>query len=290
MQKQSPLGIIAGQGQFPFLVVQAAKRLGRPTVAVGFREHTRPELFAVVDHMAWIRLGQMGRMLSFFKKHRVTDIVFAGGINKPRALEILPDFKAALLLLQTRSKNDNAILQSVVRAMENQGFNVVSPIDFVPELMTPEGVMSKRAPDKREQRDIEFGWPLAKELGRMDIGQCLVVKESMVVAVEAMEGTNATILRGGELAGPGCAIIKVFKPGQEQNVDQPAIGKDTIEVMRQAGATCLAVEAGRSLFFDREQAVRLADEHGIAVVGKTSDEPPEQLWSSENEPGGSSTA
>jgi hypothetical protein len=277
MQSQAPLGIIAGQGQFPFLVVQGAKRAGRKTVAVGFREHTRPELYAVVDRMMWLRLGQLGKMLSFFKKNGVEEVVFAGGIDKPKALQIIPDFRAALLLLQSRSKNDNAILHSVVRLLEREGLKVASPIDYVPGLLTPEGVMGKRRPDKREQKDIQFGWPLAKELGRMDIGQCLVVKDQMVVAVEAMEGTNATIERAGNLAGPGCVVLKVFKPGQESNVDQPSIGKDTIEVMRLAGASCLAVEAGRSLFFDREQAVRLADEHGIAVVGKSA-EPSEAQW------------
>lgn len=277
MQSQAPLGIIAGQGQFPFLVVQGAKRAGRKTVAVGFREHTRPELYAVVDRMMWLRLGQLGKMLSFFKKNGVEEVVFAGGIDKPKALQIIPDFRAALLLLQSRSKNDNAILHSVVRLLEREGLKVASPIDYVPGLLTPEGVMGKRRPDKREQKDIQFGWPLAKELGRMDIGQCLVVKDQMVVAVEAMEGTNATIERAGNLAGLEDFQHDTAGTGQESNVDQPSIGKDTIEVMRLAGASCLAVEAGRSLFFDREQAVRLADEHGIAVVGKSA-EPSEAQW------------
>jgi hypothetical protein len=262
-----PLGIIAGEGQFPFLVAEGARSLGKAVVAVGFRGHTRKELETHVDRMQWVRLGQLGKLLRFFKRHGACEIVFAGGINKPRALSIRPDFHAARLLLALRSRTDNALLEAVAQSMAKRGMRAVSPLKYAPGLQTPEGVLGSRRPLKRESGDIEYGWPLAKELGRLDIGQCLVVRERMVVAVEALEGTNATILRAGELAGPGCVVIKTFKPGQEQHIDQPAVGLSTIETMIRSGASCLAIEAGQSLFFDRDKALSLAEEHGIAIVG-----------------------
>ena len=270
----SPLGLIAGEGQFPFLVTQGAQQMGRRVVAAGFKEHTNKELFAVVDHMIWLKLGQLGKMISFFKQHGVEQVVFAGSINKPKALKIMPDFKAAKLLFQTRCKGDSALIEALVENLRQEGLQTVSPLTFVPSLKTPPGVLTKRKPSKEEKRDIDFGWPLAKELGRMDIGQCIVVRNEIVAAVEALEGTNATILRAGELAGPGCVVLKVFKPGQEQNVDQPSVGLQTVETMVRAGATCLAVEAGNSLIFDRDQALQRADEQGLCVVGIEPSEDP----------------
>jgi hypothetical protein len=262
-----PLGIIAGEGQFPFLVAQGARSFGRRVVAVGFRGHTREGLYPLVDRMQWVRVGQLGKVLRFFSKHGVREVVFAGGINKPRALNLRPDLHAARILLALRSKTDNALLEAVAQSIESKGMSVVSPLKYSPSLQTPEGVLSKRRPSKREHADIEFGWPVAKEMGRLDIGQCLVVRERMVVAVEAMEGTNATILRAGELAGPGCVVIKTFKPGQEEYIDQPAVGLSTVETMIRSGASCLAVEAEHSLFFDRDQALSLAEEHEITILG-----------------------
>lgn len=278
MASRSPLGLIAGEGQFPFLVNQGAQRLGRRVVAAGFKEHTKKELFAVVDDMVWLKLGQLSKMLSFFKRHGVEEVVFAGSINKPKALDIRPDFKAAKLLFQTRCKGDNALLEALVETLRQEGIQTVSPLTFVPSLKTPPGVLSKRKPSKEERRDVEFGWPLAKEFGRMDIGQCMVVHNEIVVAVEAMEGTNATILRAGELAGPGCVVLKVFKPGQEQDVDQPSVGLQTIETMVRAGASCLAVEASKSLLFDRDQALDKANEAGICIIGVESADDRSASW------------
>jgi hypothetical protein len=247
-------------------------------VAAGFKEHTKKELFAVVDDMIWLKLGQLSKMLSFFKRHGVEEVVFAGGINKPKALDIRPDFKAAKILFQTRCKGDNALLEALVRTLLQEGMQTVSPLTFVPSLKTPPGVLSKRKPSKEERRDVEFGWPLAKEFGRLDIGQCMVVRNEIVVAVEAMEGTNATILRAGELAGAGCVVLKVFKPGQAQDVDQPSVGLQTIETMIRAGSTCLAVEASKSLIFDRDQTLEKANKAGICVIGVESADDRSASW------------
>ncbi|MFW6415425.1 MAG: LpxI family protein [Thermodesulfobacteriota bacterium] len=265
--KRSQLGLVAGKGQFPFLVVQGAKKFNRSVKAVGFKGHTSPELFSLVDEMTWINVGQLGKMIKWFKKRGIREVVFAGGIDKPRTLDLRPDFKAAKLLYKVRNKNDNALLQAIVETMQQEGLEVVSPIKFIPGLLAPIGTLTRRQPSKQEEADIAFGWPLAKEIGRMDIGQCIVVKENMVVAVEAIEGTDATIKRAGELAGEGCTVIKVFKPEQEEKIDQPAIGVNTIETMKQANVKCLAMEAGKSLFFDQEQSLALANRADICIIG-----------------------
>ncbi|MFP4629125.1 MAG: LpxI family protein [Desulfohalobiaceae bacterium] len=270
MNSREPLGILAGEGQFPVLVAQGAKSQGREVVTVAFKGHTSQEIGPWTSQLHWVYLGQLGRMISCLKQSRVREVVLAGSINKPRALTIRPDLQAARLLLQTRSKNDNALFQALLHTLSKQGLQVVSPLDFVPELRTPAGLLTRRSPTQQEQTDIDFGWGLAKEIGRLDIGQCLVVKKKMVVAVEAMEGTNAAITRAGELAGPGCVVLKVFKPGQEEHIDQPALGLQTVRTMLQAKASCLVAEAGKSLFFDRPEALQLADKQGICMLGKDS--------------------
>jgi len=171
------------------------------------------------------------------------------------------------LIFKLKNKNDDAILRAVARELEQEGFRVVAANNFVPELIALSGQLSKRKPSAKEIQDILFAWPLVKKLGELDIGQCIVVRDQMVVAVESIEGTNATILRAGQLAGKGCVVVKAFKPGQDSRIDIPALGSKTIEVMAQAGATCLAYEAGKSLFFELDRAISLADKNKIAVIG-----------------------
>ncbi len=261
------IGLIAGEGRFPFLVAQGIRQQGYSIAAAGFREHTSEELYAVADSMVWLRLGQLGKLLAYFKDRGVDRVVFAGPINKPKALGMIPDFRAARLLFRVKSKHDGEIFQALIQTLNEEGIQVLSPLSFVPALRAPEGILGKRKPTKREEADISFGWPLAKELGNLDIGQCLVVKENIVIAVEAVEGSDATILRAGELAGSGCVVLKVFKPGQSETIDQPAVGLQTIRTMVNAGATCLAIEADECLFFDRQDAIELANAHDIAIVG-----------------------
>lgn len=268
--RRKAIGLIAGEGRFPFLVAQGIRQQGCRIVAAGFRDHTSEELYPVADRMIWLRLGQLGKLLNYFKSNGVDRVVFAGPINKPRALGIIPDFRAARLLFRTRSKHDGEIFQALIHTLHKEGIEVLSPLSFVPALKTPEGSLGKRKPSKKEEADISFGWPLAKEIGSLDIGQCLVVKDNIVIAVEAVEGSDATILRAGELAGPGCVVIKVFKPGQTDTIDQPAVGLQTIRTMVQAGASCLALEAEECLFFDRQDAIELADAQDISVVGYCS--------------------
>ena len=272
MKPEPSLGIIAGEGQFPFLVARGAKSSGRSVVAVGFKGHTRPEFQTEVEHLEWLNIGQLGKLIAFFSRHKVREVVFAGGINKPKALKLRPDFKAARLLFQLRDKSDNALLKAVVGMLTQEGFTIVGPTQIAPNLSTPRGVLTKRKPTQREKEDIAYGWPIAKEIGRMDIGQCIVVRNRMVVAVEAMDGSDATIARAGSLVGKGSVVIKVFKPGQEEHIDQPSVGLQTVRSMYKAGATCLAVEAEKSLFFDRAHTVHSADRSKICIVGCDSAE------------------
>ena len=261
------LGIIAGEGRFPFLVAEKAAGRGMGKCGLGFAGFTRPDFSDRVDAYLEIKIGQLSKMLSFFKKQGVTDVVFAGGINKPRALDMRPDFRAMKMLMRAGSKGDDALLRAVAAEIESEGMKVVSPLTVLPELGTPEGVLSRRGPKPHELEDLRFGWERAKALGQWDIGQALMLRSKMVGALEGMEGTDAMIRRGGDLLGKGGIVVKVCKPGQDKRLDLPAVGLETIQNMIEAGATCLGVEAGKSLFFDLKESMALADGEGVCVVG-----------------------
>lgn len=267
----TPLGIIAGSGQFPAQVARGARAAGRGVVIAGFAGHSDPALADSADAFILLHLGQLGKLLEFFHSHGVTELCMAGAISKPKALDFRPDMKAMKLLFSMRRKGDDALLRTIAAEFAREGFAVVQASSFVPELAAPAGVLTRRSPDAEEWDDIRFGWPVARTMGQLDIGQLIVVKSGIVVAVEAMEGTDATLRRGGELGGAGCTAIKIFKPGQDERLDQPAIGPGTIRVMAEHKYRCLAYEAGKTLLFDRETAVSLADKAGIAVVGLQED-------------------
>ena len=261
------VGLIAGGGQFPFLIADKARALGLRVVAVGFSGHTDTSLAAHVDAWSELHIGQISKFLRFFKDQGAGRVVFAGAVSKPKALDVRPDFRAVKLLFKLKTKGDDAILRAVADELESEGMRVVSPLELVPGVGTPAGVLTSRRPRKHEWEDLEYAWPRARAMGRMDIGQSLVVKSGMVVAVEGIEGTDETLLRAGKLAGPGCVMVKVLKPGQDERIDLPAVGGKTIETMIKAGAVCLGIEAGHSLFFDMRESLDRADKAGISVVG-----------------------
>ncbi len=264
------IGLIAGGGQFPLLVAKGAAAQGHRVVAVFFKGHSNFEVSEFVDNSVELKLGQLSKLISFFKKNEVDKVVMAGTINKPKALDIRPDFRAAKLLFKLATKGDDVLLRAITGEFENEGMKVVGPHVFAPQLLTPAGQLTRRAPSVIESTDLATGWKIARELGRLDIGQCVVLREGIITAVEAIEGTDAAIKRGCELGGKGCCIVKVFKPGQEDRVDMPSIGLKTVQGMHELGATCLGVEAGKSLFFDLDKAVDFADRHGITIVGLNS--------------------
>ncbi len=265
------IGLIAGGGQFPLLVAKGAAAQGNRVVVVSFKGHSNDDVHSIVDAWKELKLGQLSKLIDFFHKNGVTKVVMAGTINKPKAFDIRPDFRAAKLLFKLATKGDDAVLRAVTDEFESAGFKVVGPHVYAPQLLTPSGLLTKRAPSEIEEKDLAFGWKIARELGRMDIGQCVVVREGIITAVEAIEGTDAAIKRGCTLGGKGCSIIKVFKPGQEDRVDMPSIGLKTVQEMKELGATCLGVEAGKSLFFDLDKSLEFADKNKICIVGLNSD-------------------
>ena len=269
------IGIVAGDGQFPVLVARGARELGCRVVMAGFVGHTDPAIEAEADIFAMFHLGQLSKLITYLKENGVTQMCFAGSISKPKALDLRPDWRVAKLLFSLRGKGDDAILRRLADELASEELILVQPSSLVPGLTAPGGVLTRREPSPEEWSDIHFGWPVAKEMGRLDIGQCIVVRAGIVAAVEALEGTDAALERGGKLGGKGCTAIKIFKPGQDNRLDQPAIGPGTIEVMARHGFVCLAFQAGDALFFDREKAIALADKAGIAIVGLPSEGPPD---------------
>ncbi len=262
------VGLIAGGRQFPVLVAQGVKAKGLRLVVAGFSGHTNPEVYPLADAHRELKLGQLAKLLDFLKEQRVRQVVMAGTINKPGVLDIRHfDARAVKVLLSLPGKGDDAILRAVSSLLEAEGMELVSPQAYAQGLGTPLGVLTRRAPDEREWADLRRGAMLAREMGRLDIGQGVVLREGIVAAVEALEGTDAAIRRGCELGGPGCVVVKMLKPSQEERVDLPSVGPDTVRELARGKGTCLGVEAGKSLFFDLEAAVEAADRAGIAIVG-----------------------
>ena len=263
-----PIGLIAGGGQFPLLFARAARKQGRAVVVAAHVNESDPTLASEVDHLCWVKLGQLGKIINHFKRHGVTEAVFAGAITKTRIFkDVLPDFKGLSLWNKIDVRQDDAILRAVAQTLEQEGIRVLASTIYLEHLLFPSGVLTRRKPTAGEVEDIRFGWKIAREIGRLDIGQCVVVRERTVLAVEAIEGTDATIRRGGKLADEGAVVVKLKKPGQDFRFDLPATGSATIATLAEAGGKVLAVEAGQSLLFDPEAMIAAADRAGIAVVG-----------------------
>jgi UDP-2,3-diacylglucosamine hydrolase len=261
------IGLIAGGGQFPLLIAEAAKKQGLKTVAVAHLDETDPALSACVDDIVWIRLGQLGQLIKVFKKRGVSDVLMAGTITKRRMFEnIRPDLKGLTIMSKLAFFHDDDILRAVAREFDKEGITIVSSTQFLPELMAPEGCLTARHPDRTEKEDIRFGWQMAKALGRLDIGQCVVVRKKTVLAVEAIDGTDATILRGGSLAQEKAVVVKVSKPGQDLRFDVPSVGLQTIRNLSRVKGSVLAVEADKTLLFDRAEMIAEADRTHIAIV------------------------
>ena len=262
------IGIIAGGGQFPLLFARAAKAQGRQVVAVGHCNETDATLEGLADSFCWVKLGQLGKIIKFFRRHGVREAAFLGTITKTSIFaDVRPDFKGLSLWNKIDIKHDDSILRAIASTLEEEGIRVVASTLYLQELLFPEGVLTKRGPTQAQMDDIRFGWRIGREIGRLDIGQCVVVRDSTVLAVEAIEGTDAAIKRGGTLGRKKAVVVKLRKPGQDFRFDLPAIGPTTIASMVEVQAAVLAVEAGQSLLFDREEVVRQADRAGIVIIG-----------------------
>lgn len=250
------------------LVASGVKEAGHRLVVAGFTGHTNMDVEQYADAFQELKLGKLNKLMKFFKKEGVQRVIMAGTINKPKIMDVgLLDMRAAKLIFKLRGKGDNAILTAITDEFEAEGMAVMGAHQFLPQLLTPEGVLTRRQPTKREWEDLRYGYEAARDLGKLDIGQCIVLREQIVAAVEGLEGTDACIKRGFELGGEECVVVKVFKPGQEERVDLPSFGIDTLRVMAEGKATCIGVEAEKSLFFDSEETIRFADKHKISIVG-----------------------
>lgn len=264
------IGLIAGNGVLPQLFADAARKQGLRVFAVAHQGETDPSLAQRVEALSWVKLGQLDRIVRALKQHGVKEAVLAGGIGRVRAFtDVRPDFGALKVLSRLRSFRDDALLRGIADYLEAQGVRIVAPTDFLPEVLAPEGHLGGPVPDDAQKADIALGLEVAALLGQADVGQTVVVRNRHVLALEAVEGTDETIRRGGALGGKGTCVVKLSKPGQDERFDLPAVGPKTLEVMSESGATLLAVEAGRTLLLDAADLLARARALGITVVGVT---------------------
>ena len=261
-------GLIAGNGRFPFLVIEGARRAGVSLSVAAIREETDPEIERVAERVVWVGIGQLGKMIRFFKGEGVERAIMAGQVKHVQIFSgALPDVRMLRLLLKLPRRNTDALIGAVADELAGEGIELVDSTLFLQDQLATLGSLTRRAPDERERGDIEYGLEVAREIARLDLGQTIVVRARACVAVEAMEGTDATITRAGQLARGRLTVIKIAKPDQDMRFDVPVVGAPTIERMVEAGATCLCLTAGKTLIFERERMLKLADEHRIAVVG-----------------------
>lgn len=268
-------GLIAGEGRFPLLVLESAKRQGHEMVVVAIKEEAGPEVEKLAARCHWISLGELSKLIKILKSEGIRQAVMAGRVRHTRIYSsIRPDPKLFKVLNALRRKNTNSLIGAVVRVLEDEGVELLDSTAFLGPYMAVEGTLTRRSPDRGEQEDIAYGRRIAQALAAFDIGQSVVVCERACVAVEAMEGTDAVILRAAELAnGRKLTVVKAARPRQDMRFDVPVIGPTTVEKMRAANATALAVEAGKTLLIDREALIEAADRARIAIVGYAPDEP-----------------
>ena len=272
------LGLIAGNGRFPFLVLDAARGAGHDVTVIALKEETFPDLADLASRppaaaVHWISIGELGQCISLLKAAGVSQAVMAGQVKHTKLFNVRPDWTLARVLMRLATKNTDSLIAGVADLLRDEGIDLVDSTALLAPLLAGEGVLTKRAPSEEERSDLDFGCRVADTIAGLDIGQTIAVKSAAVVAVEAMEGTDAVIARAGQLAGHGVRIIKVAKPNQDMRFDVPVIGVSTIEAMAAAGATALSVDAGKTLMIDGEAIIRAADEAGICVVGRSQKSP-----------------
>jgi len=261
------IGLIAGSGQFPILFCERAVKRGFEIYAVAFTDEADPSLADHVKEMVWLPVGQLGKLVSFLKSHQIDATVMMGAIRKTRLFKNLkPDIKALSLIAGMRHTHDDGILRAFADFLEKNGIQVKASTFLLPELLAEPGCWTRRKPARAEKADIQMGWQLAKEIGRLDIGQCVVVGGGSVLAVEAIDGTDATIRRGGELGQGSAVVVKVSKPIQDERFDVPAVGVQTIKSMRDSDARLLVLEAGKAVVFDKRAMISAADAAGISII------------------------
>jgi DUF1009 family protein len=264
----SRYGLIAGNGKFPFLVLEAARTQGIDMVVAAIKEETFPEIEQHAKTVHWMSLGQLGKLIKTFKSEGVNHAVMAGQVKHKQIFSsIVPDLKMIQLLASLAVKNTDSLIGAVARVLEGEGIHLMDSTLFLKPLLPLPGVLTRRAPTDDEKRDLDYGYKLARELGRLDVGQSVAVTEGACVAVEAMEGTDAVMERAASLVnGRPLRVVKLAKPNQDLRFDVPVVGLATIRLMARLKVSALAIEAGKTLMIDREQLIREADTRDIAII------------------------
>ena len=260
-------GLIAGNGDFPFLVLEGARSRGIEMAVIAIREEASPALEREARRLHWISLGELSRGIELLHKEGVKHAVMAGQVKHNKIFSsIRPDWRLAKLLMALPSKNTNSLIGAIAKVLNDEGIELIDSTKFLGPLLPQEGILTERAPDHTEAADIEYGRKIAQQIAGLDLGQTVVVRDRACVAIEAMEGTDETIERAARIAGgQRLVVVKVSKPRQDMRFDVPVVGPKTIEVMRQSNATALAIDARRTLLFDRDALIRAADQAGIAI-------------------------
>jgi DUF1009 family protein len=275
------IGLLAGSGRFPILFAEAARRQGLRVACVGIQYEASDRLAELCQSFEVVGVSKLGRVIRAFRRRDVKRIVMAGKVTKSvmytpwRIVQLCPDFRMLKMWYGTlrRDKKDDSILLGVIAEFERDGMTFASALDYCPELLVKRGILTRRRPTAAELKDVEFGWKLAKEMGRLDVGQSVAVKELAALAVEAIEGTDRCIERAGILCrAGGWTLVKVAKPQQDMRFDVPTVGTDTVENLKKAGARVLAIEAGKTIVLDQDQVVALADRYGLTIVAVAPDE------------------
>jgi hypothetical protein len=280
-RQQKRVGLLAGGGKFPITFARAAKEQGHEVCAIGVLGMVSPDLAAECDTFATAPLSRIGKAIRFFKRAGVDHVVMAGKIEKTvifqplRFLRLIPDWRAIHMICCYLRKNrtDDSILLAVIREFERDNIKFLSALDYCPEILVEHGFLTRRKPSPTQWHDVRFGWEMAKEMGRLDVGQTVIVDDTVVLAVEAIEGTDKAIRRAGGLCQRGgFTVVKVAKPQQDMRFDVPTIGVDTIRAIHEAGGRVLAIEAGKTIILERDEVVNLANKLGIAIVSLNADE------------------
>jgi DUF1009 family protein len=263
------LGIIAGNGVYPRLLADAARKAGvKKIIAAAFTDETDPVLVQHVDLIEWMRVGQLNRLLKFFNEHKVHHAIMAGQIAPKNLFDLRPDWKALLLLGKLKERNAESIFAAIANELTRIDVELLPATTFLEDCLVPAGLIAGAKLSRREEEDVDLGWKIAKEIARLDIGQTVIVKNGTVVVVEAFEGTNEAIRRGGVLAREGAVIVKVAKPNQDMRFDVPVIGQETISVAAEAKIRVIALEAGRTLLLEKDEVILAAQRAKITVLGR----------------------
>jgi UDP-2,3-diacylglucosamine hydrolase len=263
------LGLIAGTGDLPIAIASEAKAAGYTVMGIALEPLADRALSSYVDEITWVNVGKFGKLIDTLKQYGIKEAVMAGKVSKTLLYKskITPDLRAMKLLFSLRDRKDDSILLAITKELEGEDIHLLDITRFCANLLIQEGVLTKRKPSDNEWKDIVFGWKIAKEIGRLDIGQTVVVKDQAVMAVEAIEGTDEAIRRGGKLAGEGAVVVKVSKPDQDMRFDVPVVGMDTLKAMSEVHARVLALESQKTIILNKDRIIEESKKAGISLAG-----------------------